>query len=88
VTARSALATLLPGVAGLIGGYQRAWLRRDLVAGLTVWAVVVPQALAYGELAGLSPVTGLYTAAGRSCSTRCSAAAAMRMSGPNPRSQS
>jgi sulfate permease, SulP family len=64
VTARSALATLLPGVAGLIGGYQRAWLRRDLVAGLTVWAVVVPQALAYGELAGLSPVTGLYTAAG------------------------
>jgi SulP family sulfate permease len=29
-----------------------------------VWAVLVPQGLAYGELAGLSPVTGLYTALG------------------------
>ena len=64
MTDRSPLATLLPGVAALTDGYQRAWLGRDLVAGLTVWAVAVPQALAYGELAGLSPVTGLYTAAG------------------------
>ena len=28
-------------------GYRRAWLSRDLVAGLTVWAVLVPEALAY-----------------------------------------
>ena len=41
-----------------------AWLRPDLLAGLAVWAVLVPQGLAYGELAGLSPVTGLYTAVG------------------------
>jgi MFS superfamily sulfate permease-like transporter len=28
-------------------GYRRAWLRGDVVAGLTVWAVLVPEALAY-----------------------------------------
>ena len=54
---------LLPGAAGL-RHYQRKWLGRDLLAGLAVWAVLVPQGLAYGELAGLSPVTGLYTAIG------------------------
>jgi sulfate permease, SulP family len=54
---------LLPGAANL-RHYQRKWLRRDLVAGLAVWAVLVPQGLAYGELAGLSPVIGLYTAVG------------------------
>jgi SulP family sulfate permease len=57
------LRRLLPGGAEL-RRYRRAWLRRDLVAGLAVWAVLVPQGLAYGELAGLSPVTGLYTALG------------------------
>ncbi|QJY47986.1 SulP family inorganic anion transporter [Pseudonocardia broussonetiae] len=35
-----------------------------MLAGLGVWAVLVPQGLAYGELAGLSPVAGLYTALG------------------------
>jgi SulP family sulfate permease len=40
-------------------GYQRRWLRGDIVAGLTVWAVLVPEALAY---AGVSPVVGLYAA--------------------------
>jgi SulP family sulfate permease len=41
-------------------GYQRTWLRGDAIAGLTVWAVLVPEALAYGSLAGASPVVGLY----------------------------
>src|SRR3954466_497010 len=45
-------------------GYQRPWLRRDLVAGLTVWAVLVPEALAYASIAGVSPVVGLYAAPG------------------------
>ena len=45
-------------------GYQRAWLSGDLVAGLTVWAVLVPEALAYGAIAGVSPVVGLYAAPG------------------------
>ncbi|MGW6724296.1 SulP family inorganic anion transporter [Nocardia sp. NPDC055029] len=43
-------------------GYQRAWLRPDIVAGLTVWAVLVPEALAYASIAGVPPVVGLYAA--------------------------
>src|SRR5215510_15945057 len=45
-------------------GYQRGWIRGDLVAGLTVWAVLVPEALAYATIAGVSPVVGLYAAPG------------------------
>lgn len=45
-------------------GYRRGWLRGDLVAGLTVWAVLVPEALAYASIAGVSPVVGLYAAPG------------------------
>lgn len=43
-------------------GYQRDWLRNDIIAGLTVWAVLVPEALAYATIAGVSPVIGLYAA--------------------------
>ena len=42
--------------------YQRDWVRGDVVAGLTVWAVLVPSALAYATIAGVSPVVGLYAA--------------------------
>ena len=45
-------------------GYRRTWLRGDLIAGLTVWAVLVPEALAYATIAGVSPVVGLYAAPG------------------------
>ena len=45
-------------------GYDRGWLRGDVVAGLTVWAVLVPEALAYATIAGVSPVIGLYAAPG------------------------
>jgi high affinity sulfate transporter 1 len=41
--------------------YRRAWLRGDVVAGLALTALLVPQGMAYAELAGLPPVTGLYT---------------------------
>lgn len=44
--------------------YRRDWLRGDLTAGLTVWAVLVPEALAYASIAGVSPVVGLYAAPG------------------------
>jgi SulP family sulfate permease len=44
--------------------YHRSWLRGDLLAGLTVWAVLVPEALAYASIAGVSPVVGLYAAPG------------------------
>ncbi|MEU4838648.1 SulP family inorganic anion transporter [Nocardia testacea] len=43
-------------------GYRRSWLRPDVVAGLTVWAVLVPEALAYATIAGVPPVVGLYAA--------------------------
>ena len=45
-------------------GYQRPWLRGDLIAGLTLWAILVPQALAYASIANVSPVVGLYAAPG------------------------
>src|SRR5215467_12631861 len=41
--------------------YQARWLRSDLVAGLVLTALLVPQGMAYAELAGLPPITGLYT---------------------------
>ena len=43
-------------------GYRTNWLRADLVAGLTVWAVLVPESLAYATIAGVPPVVGLYAA--------------------------
>ena len=51
-----------PLVFGSLAGYQRPWLRGDVIAGLTVWAVLVPEALAYASIAGVSPVIGLYAA--------------------------
>ncbi|MGY1807917.1 SulP family inorganic anion transporter [Blastococcus sp. SYSU D00669] len=51
---------LPPGLAGL-RGYRAAWLRKDLVAGVVLTALLVPQGMAYAELAGLPPITGLYT---------------------------
>jgi SulP family sulfate permease len=47
-----------------LAGYRLAWSRGDLLAGLTVWAVLVPESLAYASIAGVSPVVGLYAAPG------------------------
>jgi high affinity sulfate transporter 1 len=41
--------------------YQPRWFRFDLIAGLVLAAILVPQGMAYAELAGLPPATGLYT---------------------------
>ena len=41
--------------------YRRAWLPRDLIAGIVLSTLLVPQGMAYAELAGLPPITGLYT---------------------------
>ena len=54
---------MLPGVAQF-RGYQRGWLRGDLLAGITVAAYLVPQVIAYAEVAGLPPVTGLWAILG------------------------
>jgi high affinity sulfate transporter 1 len=43
-------------------GYRRRWLRSDTLAGVSVWAVLVPEVLAYATIAGVSPVVGLYAA--------------------------
>ncbi len=42
--------------------YQRSFLGSDLLGGLAVWAVLVPQAVAYAALAGAPPEAGLATA--------------------------
>jgi len=42
-------------------GYDRSWLRLDIIAGLTLWGLVVPEAMAYAGIAGLPPQAGLYT---------------------------
>jgi sulfate permease, SulP family len=41
--------------------YDRSWLPLDVVAGLTLWGLVVPEAMAYAGIAGLPPQAGLYT---------------------------
>ncbi|MEN8039904.1 MAG: SulP family inorganic anion transporter [Actinomycetota bacterium] len=57
---KSAVENWLPGVHAA-RTYQRAWLPRDLIAALVLSALLVPQGMAYAELAGLPPITGLYT---------------------------
>jgi len=47
---------------GWLRHYRRAWLRGDVVAALTTWALVVPQAIAYAQIAGLPPQAGLFAA--------------------------
>jgi SulP family sulfate permease len=47
-----------------VAGYRRAWLRGDVVAGVTVTAYLVPQVMAYADLAGLPAATGLWAAVG------------------------
>ena len=51
---------VVPGLA-MLRSYQVGWLRSDVVAGLVLTALLVPQGMAYAELAGLPPITGLYT---------------------------
>jgi high affinity sulfate transporter 1 len=58
---RGFLAKLIPALEWL-PAYNRDWLPRDVVAGLTTAAVILPKAMAYGALAGLPVQAGLYTA--------------------------
>ena len=51
----------LPGIS-VLRGYQRSWLRGDLLAGVTVAAYMVPQVMAYAEVAGLPAIAGLWAA--------------------------
>ena len=58
--ARKALVHRVVPVSAELSGYGGGTLRRDLLAGVTVAALALPSAMAYAELAGLSPVAGLY----------------------------
>jgi SulP family sulfate permease len=53
---------LAPGVDVLLS-YDRSWLRGDVLAGVTVAAYLVPQVMAYAEVAGLPAITGLWAVA-------------------------
>jgi MFS superfamily sulfate permease-like transporter len=44
-----------------ISSYRREWLALDVVAGIVLSTLLVPQGMAYAELAGLPPITGLNT---------------------------
>src|SRR3954449_10211230 len=50
----------VPGLTTL-SSYRLSWLRNDVVAGLVLTTLLVPQGMAYAQLAGLPAITGLYT---------------------------
>src|SRR6201991_1593178 len=54
------MAQWIPGL-HQVRSYQRRWLAKDLVAGVVLTTLLVPQGMAYAELAGLPAITGLYT---------------------------
>ncbi|MGZ4478784.1 MAG: SulP family inorganic anion transporter [Nocardioidaceae bacterium] len=54
------VAQWVPGLQ-VASSYRRQWLAKDLVAGIVLTTLLVPQGMAYAELAGLPPITGLYT---------------------------
>ena len=45
----------------MVAAYDRSWLNADVIAGLTVWGLIVPQSMAFAGVAGLPPQFGLYT---------------------------
>src|SRR5512137_567549 len=57
---QSALSRFLP-ILKWLPRYDRSWLTADFLAGLTLWGLVVPEAMAYAGVAGLPPQAGLYT---------------------------
>src|SRR5512139_1941176 len=58
---RSSLSRFLP-IAGWLPQYKRSWARSDVVAGLTIVALLVPEGMAYAQLAGVPPEAAFYAA--------------------------
>ncbi len=58
---RHLIGAIAPGLIALFA-YQRAWLRFDIAAGLSVAAIALPVGIAYADLAGVPPVIGMYSA--------------------------
>src|SRR5215471_67611 len=48
-------------ILGWIPAYRHEWLLPDLFAGVALWAVMVPEGMAYAGIVGVPPVMGLYT---------------------------
>src|SRR5690349_471787 len=48
-------------ILGWLPSYRRDWLVPDVLAGLALWAVMVPEAMAYAGIVGVPPIMGLYT---------------------------
>src|SRR6516164_5525091 len=62
VPARSeSIAQRLLPILGWFPSYERAWLLPDVLAGVAVWAVMVPEGMAYSSIVGVPPIMGLYT---------------------------
>src|SRR5271163_2533481 len=51
-------------ILGWLPAYQPGWLRADVIAGLTLWGILVPEAIAYAVMAGAPLQAGLYTLLG------------------------
>ena len=60
-TQRRGIASFFPILAWL-PRYDPSWLRLDIIAGITVVALLVPEGMAYAELAGMPPQTIFYAA--------------------------
>ena len=56
-------ARVLP-ILGWLPSYESGWLRADVIAGLTLWGILVPEGIAYAAMAGAPPEAGLYTLLG------------------------
>ncbi len=56
---RAAVRSWLPGFE-VLAGYERRWLRDDVLAGIVLTALLIPAGIGYAQVAGLPPVTGLY----------------------------
>jgi len=57
----SSIAQRLLPVLGWLPAYRRDWLLSDFLGGLAVWAVMVPESMAYAGIVGVPPIMGLYT---------------------------
>jgi MFS superfamily sulfate permease-like transporter len=51
-------------ILGWLPTYESGWLRTDIIAGLTLWGILVPEAIAYSVMARAPPEAGLYTLLG------------------------
>ena len=62
ISARSdSIAQRLLPILGWLTSYRRAWLVPDILAAVAVWAVMVPEGMAYSGIVGVPPIMGLYT---------------------------